>query len=379
VSGVLLRPARDSDARPAGGTPGRVLVISGSVGAGHDGAARELADRLRRAGTDVDVRDFLDAVPPWVAWLLREGYLATSRRCPSAFEAMFRAAERGWLPLHLFRLAAHLGSDEVTRWLRAGAYDTAVSTYPVASQCLGQLRGRGACTVPAITYVTDPAVHRAWVHPGVDVHLTVTRASADQAARDHPVPITDAGPLVPQRFSAAARVARGELRRQLSLPEDRPVALISAGSQGLGDVRRSAVDVAAVGALPLVLCGRNARLVRQLQSVPGAIALGWRTDVPDLMRAADVLVHNAGGLTFTEALVTGLPAVTYRPIPGHGRANAVALHASGLAPWAQNREELGTMIRKQISAGAPRAPQGDPASAVLGAFASRGRVAGAAS
>jgi UDP-N-acetylglucosamine:LPS N-acetylglucosamine transferase len=354
-------------------------VISGSVGAGHDGAARELADRLRRAGTEVDVRDFLDAVPPRVAWVLREGYLATSRRCPPAFEAMFRAADRGWLPLHLFRTAAHLGSAQVTRWLVSGGYDSVVSTYPVASQCLGQLRERGACTVPAVTYVTDPAVHRAWIHPAVDVHLTVTRASADQGARDHLVPITDAGPLVPRRFSDPVAGPRAELRRQLSLPADRPVALISAGSQGLGDVRRSAADVAAVGALPLVLCGRNARLVRQLRSVPGAIALGWRTDVPDLMRAADVLVHNAGGLTFTEALVSGLPAVTYRPIPGHGRANAAALHAGGLAPWAHNRDELGTMIRKQISAGAPPAPQGDPAAAVLGLLACGDRVAGAAS
>jgi len=35
------------------------LIISGSVGAGHDGAANELADRLRVHGIDVDVRDYL--------------------------------------------------------------------------------------------------------------------------------------------------------------------------------------------------------------------------------------------------------------------------------------------------------------------------------
>jgi UDP-N-acetylglucosamine:LPS N-acetylglucosamine transferase len=351
-----------------------VLVISGSVGAGHDGAARELADRLRRAGIGVEVRDFLDAVPGWVAWALREGYLLASRWCPAAFDRAFRGAERGGLPLRLFRLAARSGATRVSRWLAAGDFDVVVSTYPVSSQCLGELRRRRRCAVPTLTYVTDPAVHRAWVHRAVDVHLTVTVASADQGCRDHGIPMTVAGPLVPGTFTDVVGDRRAELRRTLSLLHDRPVALLSAGSQGLGQVRQAAADVAAAGAVPLVLCGRNARLARRLRSVPQAIPLGWRTDVDDLMRAADVLVHNAGGLTFTEALVCGLPAVTYRPIAGHGRANAAALHRSGLAPWAGSREELGALIRSQMSAGAPPTPPGDPLTAVLGVLAARDSV-----
>jgi UDP-N-acetylglucosamine:LPS N-acetylglucosamine transferase len=339
------------------------------VGAGHDGAARELATRLDRAGVGVEVRDFLDAVPGSVAWALREGYLATSRRAPAAFEAMFRGAERQGVPLRLFQGAARLGSAEVGRWLAAGRHDVVVSTYPVSSQCLGSMRERGLCTVPALTYVTDPAVHRAWVHGAVDVHLTVSRAGADQGWRDHGVRMTAAGPLVPATFARGTPGRREELRRGLSLPQNRTVALVSAGSEGVGDIPQAAAEIAGTGCVPLVLCGRNDRLRERLGGVPGVVALGWRADVHDLMRAADVLVHNAGGLTLTEALVCGLPAVTYRPIPGHGRANAAALEACGLAPWARDREELGELVRKQVTAGAPPSPPGDPADAVLGVLA----------
>jgi UDP-N-acetylglucosamine:LPS N-acetylglucosamine transferase len=326
---------------------GRVLVISGSVGAGHDSTARELADRLGRAGVGVDVRDFLDAVPGWAAWVLREGYLATSRYCPAAFEGMFRDAERGRLSLRGFRGLAGLGAVQVRRWTAEKRYDAVVSTYPVSSQCLGEMRARGDCAVPVLTYVTDPAVHRAWVHRGVDAHLTVTRASAERGCRDHGLPMIAAGPLVPSRFARATRDGGRDLRRQLGLPGDRAVALVSAGSYGLGAVRRAAADVARAG----------------------CVALGWRTDVDVLMRAADVLVHNAGGMTFTEALVSGLPAVTYRPIPGHGRANAAALQQGGLAPWARDRHELAVFIRRQIGAGAPPSPPGDPTDVVLGVLA----------
>ncbi len=89
-----------------------------------------------------------------------------------------------------------------------------------------------------------------------------------------------------------------------------------------------------------MLCGRNAGLRRRLGREPRVVALGWRDDVSALMGAADVLVHNAGGLSLTEALAGGLPAITYRPIAGHGRANAAVLDRAGIAPWPHGAAEL---------------------------------------
>ncbi|MBA2323262.1 MAG: glycosyltransferase, partial [Pseudonocardiales bacterium] len=81
----------------------------------------------------------------------------------------------------------------------------------------------------------------------------------------------------------------------------------------------------------------------------GVLALGWRDDVPDLMAVADVLVHNAGGLTLTEALTAGLPAITFRPIPGHGTANAATLAEAGLAPWPKDHAELAATVREHAT------------------------------
>src|SRR5206468_7152878 len=79
--------------REAGPVLSRVMIVSGSVGAGHDGAAHELAARLRRAGVEVAVRDFLDAVPRPLAWALREGYVSAVERLPAVFEFCFRRLE----------------------------------------------------------------------------------------------------------------------------------------------------------------------------------------------------------------------------------------------------------------------------------------------
>ena len=99
---------------------------------------------------------------------------------------------------------------------------------------------------------------------------------------------------------------------------------------------------------PVVACGTNDRLRMQLDHVPGLVALGWRDDMPALLAAATCVVQNAGGMTSLESLATGTPTLTYRPIPGHGTANAQALDAAGLVPWVFDQEQLEVALTRVL-------------------------------
>jgi UDP-N-acetylglucosamine:LPS N-acetylglucosamine transferase len=324
----------------------RVLVISGSVGAGHDGAAAELIDRLRARGVQAEVRDYLDAVPRFARLVLRDGYSLSIGHAPGFFEWLFVNLERsGWVQKITLGLC-HVARRSVRQWSRG--YPVVVSTYPLASQTLGQLSAAGELgSTTTVTYLTDPAVHRMWVHPRIDHHLTVTEATARMGRLVYRTLMRPVGGLVSPQFGERISVERRRaLRAELGLDPARPVALVVAGSLGLGDVPDAVREIARTSAAQvLVLCGRNERLRAELNAEPGVVALGWRDDMPALMAAADVLVHNAGGLTLTEALTAGLPPVTFRPIPGHGAANAATLAEAGLAPWPADPAELGEVLR----------------------------------
>ncbi len=243
----------------------------------------------------------------------------------------------------------------VRRWAREA--DVVVSTFPLSCQTLGRMRAAGHIAVPVVSYLTDPAPHRMWLHPGVDVHLSVTTACAVAADEVYGVAVRPAGPLVDPRFSRAHTDAdRADTRRRPGSADDETAVLISAGSLGLGDVP-ALVDAALTNPAVhvLVLCGRNADLREQLDARDRVTALGWRDDVPLLMAAADVLLHNAGGLSVTEALVANLPAVTYHPIPGHGRANATVLAEAGLAPWPTSPDGLAAVL-DGVAATSPLSP-----------------------
>ncbi|MER8187378.1 glycosyltransferase [Kitasatospora sp. NPDC094015] len=362
----VLEHASPTTHRPAGtvppqrrpARPPRVLVITGSVGAGHNGAARELVHRLRGLGVDATYRDYLDALPRRHQRLLQDGYALSAGRAPAVFEWLFRSEERDSVVRALTLRLCRLAAPELARWADDG-YDAVVTTFPFAAQSLGMLRGQGRLTVPVVSYLTDPAPHRLWVHPHVDLHLTVTAATAAEGAARYGVPMAAAGPLAPDTFAAPVDpLLRQALRAALGVRPEQRMALLTTGSLGLGDVTAGVRALAAApGTVPVVLCGRNERLRRRLARVPGVVALGWREDVPALMAAADVLVHNAGGLSLTEALVAGLPAVSYQVIPGHGRANAATLARAGLAPWPRSEAELADALERQAARGRVHLPE----------------------
>jgi UDP-N-acetylglucosamine:LPS N-acetylglucosamine transferase len=230
--------------------------------------------------------------------------------------------------------------------------DTAavVSTYPLASQALGTLRRDGRLSVPALTYLTDFSTHPLWVAAGIDQHLAAHQVPARQARACGATSVAVTGPLVGSGFAPATGAERGEARVRFGLPPDAPLALLVAGSWGVGDVERAAREIRDTGvALPVVVCGRNDVLCRRLRAAGIEYAFGWVGDMPALLRAVDVLVQNAGGLTCLEAFATGVPVASYRSIPGHGMTNCAALDEAGLALWIKRRAELANGLRELMT------------------------------
>jgi UDP-N-acetylglucosamine:LPS N-acetylglucosamine transferase len=117
------------------------------------------------------------------------------------------------------------------------------------------------------------------------------------------------------------------------------LVLVSAGLWGVGGVEETARVLVRSGRyLPVILCGHNRELRRRLRY--NGVALGWYDDMPGLMAAAYTLVDNAAGVTCREAMAAGVPVISYRPIPGHGRDGARAMARAGLSVYARDAGEL---------------------------------------
>jgi len=351
--------------------PLRVLIVSATVGAGDAGNARELARRLADDGHQVTVKDFLEAAPLGTGKALSKGYEAELRHAPWAYELAFSMWY--WFPFllrPLSRLLSLFTAGTISRWVKQAQADVVVSTYPVATQVLGDMRRRArqhrpwrrrrTLAAPAVNFITDFGYHPFWAHRGIDLNLAVPPSTVASVARRTGRPSMACAPLVSPGF-AAAQERRAVQRGRLGLRSGDVAVLVSSGSWGVGTVRETLEVIAtSPGLVPVVACGNNEALRRGLERLVGAnhyraVILGWTDDMPGVMAACDVLVENAGGLTSLEAMQAGLPMVSFRPIPGHGRKSATAMAAAGVSCRAHGQLEL----VQQLAALSGRGPARD--------------------
>ncbi|MFC4496909.1 galactosyldiacylglycerol synthase [Streptomyces ovatisporus] len=357
----------------------RFLLLSASMGAGHDAVAGELAARLRARGHLVRTEDVLALLPSGVGAALRAAYRGTVRRVPALYGAVYRGfldpepergtrgesvARPGSAPLAL--LAERPLMEAVGKWQPDGV----VSTFHLSAQVTGRLRKRGVLRVPSVVSVIDFGVHRGWLHPGNDAHLCVTGAAARTAGAVTGRHAEATGPVVPAAFlrvgdggapgetgpAGEGQAWRGELGL---LAPGRRVVLVSAGAWGVGSELLSTVRQLADGAdvlpvLPVLLCGRDERLRRRAARLPGVLALGWVADMAELMSAADALIDNAAGQTAAQALAAGLPVIGHRPLPGHGAQGVRAMADAGVSELVGDRGDLTAALRRVLEPGPVR-------------------------
>ncbi|GLZ12924.1 hypothetical protein Acsp04_31590 [Actinomadura sp. NBRC 104425] len=326
-----------------------MLIVSASMGAGHDGVAAELARRLAAAGGAAEVVDLLELLPLGLGGGLRRWYGWMMRSAPWLYALIYRVFFAPPPPRRHRRACAWdspltvLAAARLRRLVAGRRPGEVVTTFHVAAQAAGRLRGRGLLAVPSTVLLTDFAVHRMWLHPGNDRYLCPSPATARRVTALTGRPAACCAPLTGPAFRRppAARAAVRRVRERLGVRPDDRLVLVSAGSWGVGEVAEAARVLAGSGRyLPVVLCGRNERLRRRLAAVRPGLALGWRDDLPALMADAYALVDNAAGLTCREAFAAGLPVVSYRPIPGHGRDGALAMARAGLSVHAGGPRDL---------------------------------------
>jgi 1,2-diacylglycerol 3-beta-galactosyltransferase len=85
-----------------------------------------------------------------------------------------------------------------------------------------------------------------------------------------------------------------------------------------------AIDEQGLKCQLVVVAGRNDTLRRQLEEASWnqpTLIYGFRSDMPVLMAATDILVTKAGPATITEAGIAGLPVILYDAIPGQETGN----------------------------------------------------------
>jgi processive 1,2-diacylglycerol beta-glucosyltransferase len=339
----------------------RVLILSADVGEGHAAAARALARQIEEAPqrAQVTVIDGLAAMGPVLRPVVEDGYRLQLRFIPWTYAAMY------WLlehvpPFRAFirRLLCVFGSRPLARAIATHHPDVVVSTYPAVTVVLARLRRTGAISCPTVATITDLTGLFFWAQPGIDMHMVMYGQSLSSVER---IAGRGSARLVRPLISAEFLEQRSSVdaRRALGLPESGRMVVVSGGGWGVGDIAGAVREFTAVPEVSSIVCltGRNEQLARKLRrvfvEVPRVHVYGFTDKMPELLAAADVLVHSTGGVTCLEAMAAGTPVVSYGLPVGHARVNTREMAALDLVRLAKDTSELREHVRASFATSEP--------------------------
>jgi UDP-N-acetylglucosamine:LPS N-acetylglucosamine transferase len=324
-----------------------VLILSADVGEGHAAAARALKQQLQTGAepVEVDVIDGLRAMGIVLRPVVEDGYRWQLRFLPWSYTLVYWMLEhvrpfRAWTRF----LLCLFGSRPLARRIAEYDPDVVVSTYPAVTVVLARLRRRGDVRASTIATITDLTGLFFWAQPGIDMHLVMYDESSSSVRR---IAGPDSVELVRPLISAEFLQPRcpSAARRALGLPEDGRLVAVSGGGWGVGDIAGAVRELQTIEDATIVcLAGKNEPQQRKLEETfagdPRVHVWGFTSRMPELLAAADVLVHSTGGVTCLEARACGTPVVSYGLPVGHARINTRAMADLGLLRLAGDTQEL---------------------------------------
>jgi UDP-N-acetylglucosamine:LPS N-acetylglucosamine transferase len=337
--------------------PHRVLILSADVGEGHAAAARALAEQIEASERDAEVTviDGLAAMGPLVRPVVEDGYRVQLRFFPWTYTLVYWLLERV-MPVRALarRLLCLVGSRPLARTIAEYDPDVVVSTYPAVTVVLARLRRTGEVRCSTVATITDLTGLFFWAQPGIDVHLVMygeSMPSVERIAGRGSVQLVR--PLISAEFLQPRCPV--EARRALGLSEEGRTVVVSGGGWGVGDLAGAVREFTKVPEVSGIVClaGRNDQLAAKLRGAfadePRVRVYGFTDKMPEILAAADVLVHSTGGVTCLEARAAGTPVVSYGLPVGHARLNTRAMAALDLLRLANDTDELRTHVQASFA------------------------------
>ncbi len=320
----------------------RILVITGDAGFGHRSAAEAVQAAFEGAYGDqcevilknpldhADAPQFLqksasdyDEIIETEPGLYRFAYDLSDAALPVALM-------EGGLVLFLLKAFRQMVLDLMPNLI--------ITTYPIFQAPLTAAIDLEGLDLPVMTVVTDlVTVHHVWFHDKVTritVPTDTVRGLALESGLTDEQVIETGIPVDPQ-IAALKDISVSELREKMGWEAD-PTCLLVVGSPRVFELMEimHALDEVDADLQFILVAGGNDALYEDFMAATWrhpARVYNFVETLPEMMRAADLVLCKAGGLITTESLASGLPMMIVNFLPGQeeGNVDYVVSHGAG--------------------------------------------------
>lgn len=312
----------------------RVLAIYATAGAGHRMAAEAVYHGLKTTpGIEPVLVDSLDHAHPYFKQFYSGSYTMLITKFSWLWGFFFWLLDLPFLrPIVMLcrRIYNSINAGKLHRFLEKENFDYIISTQFLTNEVAAAVKRSGKIKSKIISIVTDYDVHSIWLANGIDMYCVATEWTKKKilALGVPPEKVVITGIPTHAKFSQPKNIS--ELRAKAGLKNNVFTVLVATGSFGIGPIEEI------IHSLPdiqiMVVCGHNKKLFERLSGEGNdrVKIYGLVNNMDELMAMSDALITKPGGLSISEALVTGLPMVFFNAIPGQETNNVKVLKHYGI-------------------------------------------------
>ncbi len=313
----------------------KILILTATMGDGHNTAARNIRDALiAEIGPEAEVlvADPYTRTNPVINKLVQRGYATAINRYPHAWKFVFELLNRPGVVEGMGPLLTEL-TTAVRELIEEFEPDLVASTYPVFSFIMAKIRKRDpAVTVPFYTIITDSTmISSAWYRCPSDGAIVADESSAAALLKDG----VSASNIHTLGFPVGMAFENLDM---MCPPEDNQWKVLFFPGGRIGHTTKVLELLADLENVEVtVVTGRREGIFRKLQAAglpKRGQLVGWTEDMPGLMTSHHVFVGKAGGATVQEAIAAQIPFLVNHVVPGQEEGNIALIEQSGIGALA---------------------------------------------
>jgi len=331
-----------------------ILFLMSDTGGGHRASAQAIEEAIQHLHPNqytIIIEDMWKNHTPWPFNRLPDLYGWLTGPGLPLWRLMWRVSAYASVQSRLFTFIFPFIKQRGADYIKQVQPDLIVSVHPVMNQAGMEWLNAAGLKAPFVTIVTDMVTfHPSWICPEVTRCIVPTDQARDRALKfGMPAEkLVVYGQPVSLKFAASNR-DKATVRRQLGLLTERYTIMVMGGGEGFGKIFKVARHIArqAPQAQLIIVAGRNRALKHKLEAVTWEIPTriyGFVDNMPDLMRASDVLVTKAGPGTISEAFIAGLPPVLLGYIPGQETGNVAYVQENEAGVYVRRPLDVAQLI-----------------------------------
>jgi 1,2-diacylglycerol 3-beta-galactosyltransferase len=335
----------------------RIIIFFSDTGGGHRAAASALRDAFQHAFPnqyEIILVDGFKECAPFPFNHIPDTYFPLTAYTPWLWGALFHSSNsRLSLPLSASfdDLILRRGCARV---IRQHDPDLIISVHPLINRAACNALKQIKPAVPFVTVVTDLFdAHGMWFSAASDLVVVPTQGALERGVKwKFPrEKLRVIGQPISLKFATTDHdESQRELRVRLNLRDDLFTILLVGGGEGMGPLRAiaRALDRSNLPLQLVIIAGRNEKLYKQLNSVEWHVPKniqGFVTNMPDWMRASDLVITKAGPGTIMETLAAGKPMILSGYLRGQEEGNVKFVQETGIGLLRTNPQMIVRQLR----------------------------------